>query len=78
MSSSKLTSKFQATIPKEIRKSLKLKAGDTLTFQILDSGAVVLQKSKPFDIAYLRLLDTTMAEWKSENDDETFAHLQDL
>jgi AbrB family looped-hinge helix DNA binding protein len=32
MHSSKLTSKFQTTIPKEIREFLGLKAGDTVTF----------------------------------------------
>jgi len=44
MSASKLTSKFQATIPKEVRDTLKLKKGDTVVFQIVDKNIIVVKR----------------------------------
>jgi AbrB family looped-hinge helix DNA binding protein len=42
-----LTSKGQTTIPKEIRDSLHMKAGDRLTFTLMPDATVVMRvKSK--------------------------------
>jgi antitoxin PrlF len=38
-----LTSKGQTTIPKEIRDSLNMKAGDRMTFTLLPDGTVLLR-----------------------------------
>ena len=38
-----LTSKGQTTIPKEIRESLGMKAGDRMTFTLMLDGTVVLR-----------------------------------
>ena len=38
-----LTSKGQTTIPKEIRDSLCMKAGDRMTFTLLPDGTVVMR-----------------------------------
>jgi AbrB family looped-hinge helix DNA binding protein len=38
-----LTSKGQTTIPKEIRDSLSLKAGDLLTFTLMPDSTVVMR-----------------------------------
>lgn len=42
-----LTSKGQTTIPKEIRDSLSLKAGDRMTFTLMPDASVLMRvKSK--------------------------------
>ncbi len=42
-----LTSKGQTTIPKEIRVSLRMKAGDRMTFTLMPDATVVMRlKSK--------------------------------
>ncbi len=38
-----LTSKGQTTIPKEIRDSLAMKAGDRMTFTLMPDGTVVMR-----------------------------------
>ena len=38
-----LTSKGQTTIPKEIRGSLGMKAGDRMTFTLMPDGTVVMR-----------------------------------
>ncbi len=43
MSRSSVSSKGQATIPKEIREHLKLKPGDQVEFIIQDDGSVNLE-----------------------------------
>jgi antitoxin PrlF len=40
---STLTSKGQTTIPKEIRDSLRMKAGDRMTFTLMADGTVLLR-----------------------------------
>ena len=75
MADSKLTSKFQATIPQEIRSLLHLKAGDRIIFEIKKNQAVLIRKATSLDIAYLKSLETTLSEWSSESDDEAFRDL---
>ena len=78
MLASKVTEKYQATIPQEVRKLLRLKAGDSIAFQITNNGLVLLQKSKSIDKEYLKALNELMTEWESDYDDNDFKHLQDL
>lgn len=75
MSNSKLTSKFQATIPQDVRASLKLKAGDQIIFEITTNQQVIIKKASPKDLAYLRSLESTLTEWNSKNDDEDYRDL---
>jgi antitoxin PrlF len=43
MSSAKLTSKGQITIPRDVREALGLKTGDRVAFEIRDDGTVVVE-----------------------------------
>ena len=45
---SRITSKFQVTIPREIRAMLKLRVSDSIDWRIVDSKVVVEPLKKPF------------------------------
>ena len=72
---SKVTTKYQATVPKEIRSLLHVHAGDSLVYEILENETVVLRKAEPLDIEYLRALEGTLNEWNSDEDDQAYRHL---
>ena len=69
--SSKLTSKAQTVVPREIRDRLGLKPGDTVRYRITEAG-VVIDKARadaeddPF---------AAFTEWASPEDDLAFADL---
>lgn len=69
-----LTQKHQATIPKEVRERLHLKAGDKIVFSI-ENDRVYLQKVAGLDVPYLRSLEVTLDEWASEEDDKAYSDL---
>jgi AbrB family looped-hinge helix DNA binding protein len=73
--SSKLTSKFQATVPKVIRDTLHLKSKDQIVYEILEDNTVIVRKASPLDKAYLRGLDRSMNEWNSDHDEEAYKDL---
>ena len=64
---SKLTTKSQTTVPKEVRKALGAKPGDMLVYRIA-KGRVTLARAEPLDRAYLKSLETTLSEWDSAED----------
>ena len=70
MNISKLTSKYQATIPLEIRKAMELKAGDAVEFEITDDNEVVVRKvPSGLDLDYLKMVEANLTEWHSDEDD---------
>ena len=71
---SKLTSKGQVTIPKEVRKRLHLKPGDTLACEVEGDTARV-RKVEPFSASWHNALAATLEEWNSPEDDEAFRGL---
>lgn len=70
MITSKLTSKAQTTIPREVRKTLRLNAGDDVVYELHPDHAVIrkaeMQPDDPF---------TTFREWDSEHDRRAYANL---
>jgi antitoxin PrlF len=74
LSSSKLTSKYQATIPEPVRKILHLDAGDSLAFDI-DEGQVQLRKANLIDVAFTQSIESTLEEWVSEADELAYHDL---
>jgi len=57
-----VTSKFQVTIPKEIREILDVKEGDKLIFTIDDKGEVVIKKAVIVTLDELSALISQEAE----------------
>ena len=74
-SPSKLTSKGQVTIPKEIRARLKLKEGDYIEWVEVRPGVMEVRRVEPAQ-TYVSALEGTLAqEWLSEEDDEAYRDL---
>ncbi len=71
---SKLTKKYQATVPEAVRKKLKLNAGDVIAFEI-DNDIIKLRKATPIDIEFTSALVPTLSEWESQNDEEAYNDL---
>ena len=71
---SRLSSKGQVTIPREIRVALHLEAGDLVAYDLKD-GKAILRRAEPFDAAYHSALSETLEEWGSVDDDKAFRDL---
>ena len=71
---SRLTSKYQATIPEPVRQALGLQAGDAVAFDV-DGKRVRLRKARAVDLAFARALEQTLAEWHSAEDDDAYRDL---
>ena len=71
---SKLTKKYQATIPEPVRRLLHLKAGDAVAFDIEDDN-VHLRKARSVDLAFAQSLEGTLSEWTSAADEEAYRDL---
>jgi antitoxin PrlF len=71
---SKLTKKYQATVPKAVRTKLKLRAGDSIAFEI-DNNLIKLRKATTIDLKFSSALVPTLSEWESQNDEEAYNDL---
>ena len=71
---SKLTKKYQATVPEAVRKKLNLTAGDTIAFDI-GNDSIKLRKARPIDVEFSSALIPTLSEWESQNDEEAYNDL---
>ena len=74
LQTSKLTTKFQTTVPTQVRKVLHLQAGDMVGFEIKGND-VTLKRATPMDLAFAQALEGTLTEWGSPADDEAFKDL---
>ncbi len=72
--SSKLTKKYQATIPEPVRKVLGLAPGDSVAFDINEeSEKVILRKATVLDTHFARAVEETLAsEWLSKYDEQAY------
>ena len=71
---SKVTQKYQATIPQAVRKKLEIGKGDRIIFEIEDDK-VVLKKISSVDWEYLESVSATLSEWSSDADEEAYSDL---
>lgn len=71
---SKVTQKYQATIPQAIREILDIEKGDRVAFEIQEEG-VLIKKVSPIDWEYLAAISDTMSEWSSIADEKAYSDL---
>lgn len=71
---SKLTSKFQATIPLSVRRKLGLEPGDAVVFEI-ENDVVTVRRATPIDKEYVKAVEGTLTEWLSKEDEEAYRDL---
>lgn len=71
---SRVTKKYQATIPQAVREALDITHGDCIGFEIIQ-GQVVLKKVQPLDWDYLDTVSGTLSEWRSQADEEAYSDL---
>ena len=74
LASSRMTQKYQTTIPAKIRQLLGLQSGDFIGFE-LKEGEVILKKTSPLDVAFAKAVEGTLSEWASEEDEEAYRDL---
>lgn len=74
MLASKVTEKYQATIPAEVRSFLHLEKGDRVKFAI-EGDMVIVQKLPYTDYEYLDSLSKSLPEWLSSEDNEAYNDL---
>lgn len=74
MLASKVTTKYQTTIPLEVRQRLGIRRGDMVAFEF-ERGEVRLRRVVPLDVEYAKALAGTLSEWGSENDEEAYRDL---
>ena len=71
---SRVTSKFQATIPLAIRRKLGLKPGDAVVFEI-ENDIVTVRRATALDREYVKAVEGTLTEWLSKEDEEAYREL---
>ncbi|HEX9594195.1 MAG TPA: AbrB/MazE/SpoVT family DNA-binding domain-containing protein [bacterium] len=66
--SATITSKYQLTLPREVRERLGVERGDRLVFEIHGEGEVLIRKARSEDRAWLALAEGAFAEWDNPDD----------
>lgn len=73
--SSRLTAKYQATIPRPVRCALGIGRGDRIAF-VIHNDQVWLRKDRIGDRVYAKALEPAMGEWATAEDDEAYQGLE--
>jgi len=71
---SKISSKGQITVPRQVREAIGVDYGDTIGYEIQDEF-VVLRRVEPLDAAFHSAVSRTLTEWTTPEDDEAFRDL---
>jgi antitoxin PrlF len=71
---SRLTSKYQATIPRPVRERLGVGSGDSIAF-VVEGDRVWVRRAEPLDREFARALSGTLGEWLSPADEEAYRDL---
>ena len=71
----RISSKGQVTVPAEVRRTLGVKAGDVLIWDLDSKDKAIVRRARPVDVDYLTAVTGTLSEWDSAEDDEAFRDL---
>ncbi len=71
---SRVSSKGQVTLPKKVREAIGVMPGDAVAYDV-GKGVVTLRRLEPIDLAFHAAVESTLAEWGSEEDDEAYGDL---
>lgn len=71
---SKVTVKYQATIPLSVREFLGVRQGDAVQY-LIERGEVKLKRVTTPDTAYLAAVEKTLTEWDTKADNDAFRDL---
>ena len=74
ISVSRLTTKYQATVPRLVWVWLGVVAGDSSAF-VVEADRVSVRRAEPLDREYARALSGTMSEWLSPADEQAYRDL---
>ena len=68
----KITAKGQTTIPQDVRRALKVSAGDLIAWEVGTDGTATVRRIQPLDLEYLRALEGTLSEWAGAADEDAY------
>ena len=68
----KITAKGQTTIPQDVRRALKVSAGDLIAWEVGIDGTATVRRIQPLDLEYLRALEGTLSEWAGAADEDAY------
>ena len=74
MITSKVTSKGQVTIPKEVREALHIDPGDELAY-VIQGATVLVRRVQPFDRVWHDSMASQLQEWNAPENDEAWSDL---
>jgi AbrB family looped-hinge helix DNA binding protein len=74
MLATRISSKGQITLPKQVRNAIGAKPGDIVSYE-LKGTLVTLRRVDPFDLEFHAALSSTLSEWASAEDDEAYRDL---
>jgi AbrB family looped-hinge helix DNA binding protein len=74
MLTSRLSSKGQVTLPKQVRKTLGAQPGDVIVYEV-EEGTVQIRRLDPLDAAFYAAVSSTLEEWATPEDEEAFRDL---
>ena len=66
---SKISDKGQTTVPKIVRKTLKVVPGDLIKYEVRE-GSVNIKKLETEENIWLKSIESTLEEWQGSQDDD--------
>jgi antitoxin PrlF len=66
---SRISSKGQTTVPKEIREALNVDSGDLIQYEI-DGNIIRIRRIDSEENIWLKSVESTLEEWHGSEDDD--------